>query len=101
MPARNPPIGAPPSPSSVTSRLVRPTLRRFRVVMVSPPLPDSIVPIAAFNAVADNGAHEVLHERLVDFAGAVDARSACCGRDDTHRVPGRFPAVRRGQERPA
>src|SRR5262245_5502060 len=33
MAARKPPIGAPPSPSSVTSSLVLPTLRRLSAVM--------------------------------------------------------------------
>src|SRR5262245_39986505 len=38
MVARKPPIGAPPRPISVTSRLVRPTLRRASAMMLPPRL---------------------------------------------------------------
>src|SRR5215510_8243860 len=58
MVARKPPIGAPPRPISVTSILVCPTLRLFKVVLAFPPKPNCIAATATFNAVEDSGPHD-------------------------------------------
>src|SRR5262245_34669555 len=102
MVARKPPIGAPPKPISVTSSLVCPTLRLFKVVIAFPPKPNCIAATATFNAVEDSGPYDASTtcRRPADWRG-VAARAqyfACDGLlFRPRRLRQRWPADRRRQ----